>query len=60
MELVKDSTRLKEIFAYRWLKQDNESETYLVIVNTSGRDIRPGEQVYYNYGRRTNTDLLLK
>eukprot|EP00347_Sterkiella_histriomuscorum_P009137 403342378 len=57
IDTIKNNTRLREVYQYRWWR-DEDQQNYLVIVNTSGKDISAGEQVYYNYGKRTNADLL--
>lgn len=59
LETVKQSSRLREVYQYRWWR-DQDQNNFLVIVNTSGKDILAGEQIYYNYGKRSNADLLMK
>ncbi|CDW82727.1 set domain protein [Stylonychia lemnae] len=57
-DLIKNNTRLREVYGFRWWRDDDENN-FLVIVNQSGKDIKAGEQIYYSYGRRSNSDLLL-
>jgi len=58
-ETISSNTRLREIYSYRWW-QDNDADNYFVMVNKNHRTIKSGEQIYYNYGRRTNAYLLEK
>lgn len=64
-EQISSNTRLREIYSYRWWQDeshtsDSPPETYFVMVNRHSRDLLPGEQLYYNYGKRTNAYLLEK
>lgn len=56
---ISSNTRLREVYSYRWWT-DDDRETYFVMVNKSGKAIKKGEQIYYNYGRRNNSYLLQK
>lgn len=58
-ETISNNTRLREIYSYRWWA-DKEVDNYFVMVNKESRTLMPGEQIYYNYGRRSNSYLLLK
>lgn len=58
-EQISSNTRLREIYSYRWW-QDDDNDNYFVMVNKHIRDIKAGEQIYYNYGKRTNAYLLEK
>lgn len=58
-DTVSYNTRLREIFSYRWW-EDNDDDNYFVMVNKNRRTIKAGEQIYYNYGKRTNAYLFEK
>lgn len=55
-ENIANNTRLREVYSYRWWK-DNDPENYFVMINRNGRAIKAGEQIYYNYGKRSNAYL---
>ena len=44
---------------FGFLTQCQATETYVVLVNTSGRMIKAGEPLFVSYGRRSNSHLLL-
>eukprot|EP00347_Sterkiella_histriomuscorum_P010062 403338831 len=56
-EQIRSNTRLREIYSYRWW-QDDDKDNYFVMVNRHTRELKKGEQIYYNYGKRTNAYLL--
>lgn len=56
-EQISSNTRLREIYNYRWWS-DDDRDSYFVMVNKSGLPLRAGEQLFYNYGRRSNAYLL--
>lgn len=58
-ETISNTTRLREVYNYRWWK-DTDPDNYFVMVNKNTKSILPGEQLYYNYGRRSNAYLLQK
>lgn len=44
---------------FDWFDQEiHADDTYFCIVNLQRRSILPGEQVYYQYGNRTNRFLM--
>jgi hypothetical protein len=43
---------------FEWVKT-NEESTYISFVNNNRRPIKKGEQIFYNYGRRSNQFLLI-
>lgn len=69
LDTISNDTRLRDIYNYRWWK-DNDNDNYFVclfifyedqvMINKNGKSIMPGDQVYYNYGRRSNAFLLVK
>lgn len=58
-DTISTTTRLREIYNYRWWKDEDE-DNYLVVVNKHRRTLKAGEQVFTNYGKRTNAHLLEK
>lgn len=59
MEEIAKSSRLREVYHYRDWYQDEDSDNYLVFYNgSSDRYIEPGKQIYFSYGRRSNSYLL--
>jgi hypothetical protein len=41
------------------LNRETSKETYFIIANKGERTIKKGEQVFFNYGNRTNQHLIL-
>ena len=41
-----------------YVKSEHEAQSYVAFVNKSRRTIEPGEQVFYQYGNRSNRFLL--
>jgi len=41
----------------RWYRYNND-DTYFILVNRRGTSIMPGEQVYFSYGKKSNSYLL--
>ena len=42
-----------------WLSEDTMRDTYFVITNKDEKPIKKGDQIYFTYGRRNNSHLLL-
>ena len=57
MQYIAKNARLREVYQYREWYKDEDNENYLVFYNASGRYVEPGKQIYYNYGRRSNSYL---
>lgn len=55
-EAISSNTRLREIYSYRWWR-DEDRENYFVMINKGAHPIKKGEQIFYNYGRRNNSYL---
>lgn len=55
-ETLTSNTRLREIFSYRWWK-DTDDDNYFVFINKTQASIKAGEQIFNNYGKRTNAHL---
>jgi len=55
-ETLTSDTRLREIYSYRWWR-DTDDDNYVVLINKSQTPIKTGEQIFYNYGKRTNLHL---
>lgn len=58
-DTISTTTRLREIYNYRWWKDEDE-DNYLVLVNKHRQTLKAGEQVFTNYGKRSNAHLLEK
>ncbi len=58
-EHISSNSRLREIYSYRWWK-DHDQDNYFVMVCKHQEGIKAGQQIYYNYGRRSNAFLLEK
>ena len=43
---------------FQWV-ESNESSTYISFINTTRKPIKKGDQIFYNYGRRSNQFLLI-
>ena len=56
-ENISSNTRLREIYQFRWWS-DADKDSYFIMMNRSGKPIKAGQQIYYNYGRRNNAYLL--
>ena len=54
-EAIVDSFQLMQAYNNRWYRHDNP-DTYVLLVNM-GKAIEPSEQVWFNYGRRSNSHL---
>lgn len=54
-----DSEESSEEEEQSWVMHAKESETYFTIINSSGRTVQPGEQLFYRYGKKSNAGLLL-
>ena len=58
MMYIAKNPRLREVYQYREWYRDEDNENYLVFYNASGGYVEPGKQIYYNYGRRSNSYLI--
>ena len=55
-ENISSNTRLREIYQFRWWS-DWDKDSYFIMMNRSGKPIKAGQQIYYNYGKRNNAYL---
>ena len=56
LEAIADNSLLKQAYNNRWYRHDNP-DTYFTLINM-GANIEPNDQVWFSYGRRSNSYLL--
>lgn len=56
-EQIYNQSKLRDAYSYRWWK-DSDPDNYFVMINWNKESIKPGEQIFYNYGRRSNFYLM--
>jgi len=57
LETVAANPVLKQAYNNRWYRYDS-NETYFILINMGPAAIKPGEQVFFTYGRRSNQCLV--
>jgi len=57
LEWVSESVILKQLYDNRWYRPEN-TDTYFVMMNRKSVPIQPGEQIFLNYGNRSNAYLM--
>lgn len=58
METVSDSIRLRDVYNHRWWNQ--ETEAHFTMYNYTREPLKPGKQVTFIYGNRSNEFLVEK
>lgn len=57
LEWIMDSPILKQLYDNRWYRPDS-TDTYFIMLNKKNTPIKAGEQIFLNYGSRTNGHLI--
>jgi len=57
-DTVSNLSRFRDIYNFRWWNY-SDKDNYFSMSNVGTTPIKPGDQVFYSYGSRSNSNLLL-